>query len=118
VDWPRLDFVFRNSSEYPVFIVAWFADQKVTVEVYGKKMPPGQTIDLVSVTTRETKPPSDTLYTRIPEMAPGTQKVARESRTGYQVDTYKVYYMNGAETQRSRLWQTTYRAIQKEIHFN
>jgi len=118
VDWPRLDFVFRNSSEYPVFIVAWFADQKVTVEIYGKKLPPGQTINLESVTTKETRPPSDTLYTRIPEMASGTQKVARESRIGYQVDTYKVYYMNGTETQRSRLWQTTYRAVQKEIHFN
>ena len=118
VDWPRLDFVFRNNSEYPVFIVAWYAEQKVAVEIYGKKLPAGQTIDLVSVTTKETQPSNEVLYTRIPEMASGAQKVAKEKRTGYQVDTYKVYYQDGTEAERSRLWRTEYKAIQKEIHFN
>ena len=35
VNWPSLDFVFRNNSQFPVFIVAWYANQEVTVEVYG-----------------------------------------------------------------------------------
>jgi len=118
VDWPRLDFKFRNNSEYPVFIVAWFADQKVTVEVYGKKLPPGRTIDLASVTTKETQPSNEVIYTRSLDLPSGAQRVAKEKRTGYVVETYKVYYQDGAEAERSQLWRTEYKPIQKEIYFN
>jgi len=118
VDWPRLDFKFRNNSEYPVFIVAWFADQKVTVELYGKKLAAGRTIDLVSVTTRETQPSNEVIHTRSPDLPPGTSRVAKEKRTGYVVETYKVYYQNGVEAERSQLWRTEYKPIQKEIFFN
>ena len=52
-------------------------------------------------------------------MAPGTSKVAKQKRTGYVVDTYKVYYdANGVELRREKLWRTTYRAVQKEIYYN
>ena len=118
VDWPRLDFVFRNTSDYPVFIVAWYADQKVTVEVYGQKLPPGRTIDLESVTTRETQPPSGVLMIHQPDLPPRTQRAGRDRRTGYLVDTYRVYYQDGVVTHRTLLWNTNYRAVQQEIFYN
>lgn len=118
VDWPRLDFKFRNNSEYPLFIVAWYADQKVTVEVYGKKLPQGRTIELSSTTIKETKPSNEVIYTRSLDLAPNTQKVAKEKRTGYVVDTYKVYYQDGVEVERKKLWRTEYKPVQKEIYFN
>ncbi len=118
VDWPRLDFKFRNNQDMPVFIVAWYADQVVTVEVYGRMPEGGRTIDLRSTTVQEREPSSEVIYTRSLDLAPGTQKVAKQKRTGYVVDTFKVYFVNGAEVERTKLWRTEYPPVQKEIYFN
>ena len=119
VDWPRLDFVFRNNTGYPIFLLAWYADQTVTVEVYGKLLDGGGTIDLYSETIETLTPSDEVIRTRDTSMAPGTSKVAKQKRTGYVVDTYKVYYdANGVELRREKLWRTTYRAVQKEIYYN
>lgn len=119
VDWPRLDFVFRNNTDYPIFLLAWYADQTVTVEVYGKLLDGGGTIDLYSETIETLTPSDEVIRTRDTSMAPGTSKVAKQKRTGYVVDTYKVYYdANGVELRREKLWRTTYRAVQKEIYYN
>lgn len=119
VDWPRLDFVFRNNTGYPIFLLAWYADQTVTVEVYGKLLDGGETIDLYSETIETLTPSDEVIRTRDTSMAPGTSKVAKQKRTGYVVDTYKVYYdANGVELRREKLWRTTYRAVQKEIYYN
>ena len=49
----------------------------------------------------------------------GTRKAGRSKRTGYVVDTYKVYKnAAGEEISREKLWTTTYRATQKEILYN
>jgi len=49
----------------------------------------------------------------------GTRQHGREKRTGYEVDTYKVYKdSEGNEMERRKLWTTTYRASQKEILYN
>ena len=48
VDWPRLDFKFKNNKDTPVFIMADYADQLLTVEVYGRLLEPGVSIELSS----------------------------------------------------------------------
>lgn len=118
VDWPRLDFVFKNNRETPVFIIADYADQKITVSVYGQLLEPGVTIDLSSDLIRTITPSDEVLYVQDPTLPMGTSKAGRKKRTGYVVDTYKVYYKDGVETSRELLWRTTYQASQKEILFN
>lgn len=119
VNWPSLDFVFRNNGEYPVFIVAWYADQTVTVEVYGKMLSDGRSIELYSETTKTIKPSDDVLYTLDESLPVGTRKAGRKKRTGYVVDTYKVYMdAQGGEIERKKLWTTTYRATQDEILYH
>ena len=119
VNWPSLDFVFRNNGQFPVFVVAWYEDRKVTVEIYGQLLRDGMTVDLESKVTREIKPDNDIKYTLDPSLPVGTRKNGSKKRTGYVVDTYKVYRdASGAETSRKKLWTTTYRAYQDEILFN
>lgn len=118
VDWPRLDFVFKNNKDTPVFIIAYFADQKVTVEVYGHLLESGVSIELASDLIRTLKPSDEVLYTQDTSLPAGTSKAGRKKRTGYVVDTYKVYYKDGVETERSLLWRTTYKSSQKEILYN
>lgn len=119
VNWPSLDFVFRNNGDYPVFVVAWYADQVVTVEIYGKMLEDGMTIDLESEVIETIKPSDEILYTVDESLPVGSQKKGRTKRTGYVVDTYKVYKnAAGEEVKREKLWRTTYRASQNEILYH
>ena len=119
VNWPSLDFVFKNNGEFPVFVVAWYANQEVTVEIYGKMLDDGMTIDLESTVTKTIKPSDEVIWVEDESLPVGTTKAGRQKRTGYVVDTYKVYKdAQGNETGRKMLWTTTYRATQEEILFN
>lgn len=118
VDWPRLDFVFKNNRETPVFIIAEYADQQVTVSVYGELLDAGVTIDLQSELIKTLVPSDEVLYVQDTSLPVGTSKAGRKKRTGYVVDTYKVYYQDGAEISRELLWRTTYKSSQKEILYN
>lgn len=119
VNYPSLDFVFKNEGEFPVFVVAWYENQKVTVEIYGQMLENGMSIDLESKVTKTIKPSDDLLYTFDASLPVGTRQYGREKRTGYEVDTYKVYKDSaGNEIERKKLWTTTYRASQKEILYN
>jgi len=119
VNWPSLDFVFRNNGQFPVFVVAWYANQEVTVEIYGQMLPDGQTIDLESTVVKTVKPSDEILYIEDESLPVGTTKSGRQKRTGYVVDTYKVFKDSaGEEIRREKLWTTTYRATQEEILFN
>ena len=119
VNWPSLDFVFKNEGQFPVFVVAWYENQEVTVEIYGQMLEDGMTIDLESTVTREIKPDNDVKYTLDTSLPVGTRKAGTKKRTGYVVDTYKVYKDSaGEEFKREKLWTTTYPAYQDEILFN
>ena len=119
VNWPSLDFVFRNNGDFPVFVVAWYEAQQVTVEIYGHMLENGMTIDLESTVTQTIKPSDEVLYTLDESLPAGTRKAGRSKRTGYVVDTYKVYKdSEGNEIRREKLWTTTYRAQQDEILYH
>jgi len=119
VNWPSLDFVFKNEGKFPVFVVAWYEDQTVTVEIYGQMLENGMTIDLESKVVKTIKPSDELLYTYDASLPVGTRQFGREKRTGYEVDTFKVYKdSEGNEIERRKLWTTTYRASQKEILYN
>ena len=119
VNWPSLDFVFKNNGDFPVFVVAWYEAQQVTVEIYGHMLENGMTIDLESTVTQTIKPSDGVLYTLDESLPVGTRKAGRSKRTGYVVDTYKVYKdSEGNEIRREKLWTTTYRAQQDEILYH
>jgi len=119
VNWPSLDFVFRNNKEFPVFVVAGYADQAVTIEIHGLLLDDGMTVELESETVKTIKPSDEILYTLDESLPEGTRQAGRTKRTGYVVDTYKVYRdREGNEISRSKLWTTNYPATQKEILYH
>ena len=118
VNWPNLDFKFKNNKDTPIFIVSYYADQKVTVEIYGVSLGDGVAIDLESEVTKTVKPPSDTKYVQNTNLPSGTQKETIKARTGYVVDTYKIWYQNGVETKRELLCTSNYRMYQNTIEYN
>ena len=118
-NYPPLDFVSRNNGDFPVFVVAWYADREVTVEIYGRMLDNGMTIDLESTVTKTMKPSDEVIWVEDESLPVGQTKAGRQKRTGYVVDTFKVYKdAQGNELERKKLWTTTYRAQQEEMLFN
>ena len=118
VNWPNLDFVFRNDRSTPIFIVAYYKNRQCTVEIYGASLGPGEGRDMASVVIDVTQPPSEPIRNYNPELPWGTEKEVKKARTGYVVETYKIYTRNGQEYKRERICTSTYRVIQQVIDYN
>jgi len=118
VNWPNLDFKFKNNKDTPIFIVSYYSDRKVTCEIYGLSLGSGVTIDLESAVTRTIAPPSGINYVLNTSLEPGTSKETVKARTGYVVETYKIWYQNGQEVSRELLCTSNYKAYQRTIEYN
>lgn len=118
VNWPNLDFKFRNNKDTPIFIISYYNSRKVTVEIYGMSIGPGMAIDLKSEVVKTTRPPSEVKYVQNTSLPAGTSKEIIEARTGYVVDTYKVWYKDGQEFKREKMFTSNYRAYQRTVEYN
>ncbi len=118
VNWPGLDFKFKNNTDWPIFIVAGYKDRKVTVNIYGMSLGPGTKIDLESEVTRNIPQPEGIDYVVNTELAPGESKKTISGRPGYVVQTWKVWYQGDREVKREILFTTTYKAYQETVEYN
>ncbi len=118
VNWPGLDFKFKNNTEWPVFIVAGYSKQKVTVNIYGMSLGAGVKIDLESDVTRKIPKPEGINYVVNEKLAKGEQKKTVNAREGYEVQTWKVWYQGDREIRREILFKTTYKAYQETVEYN
>ena len=90
----------------------------MTVEIYGKLLADGMTIDLDSVTTYTDRPPETTKYVYNASLPYGTEKQTVKARTGYTVVTDKVYMRNGKEVSRTELHTSHYKMYQQTVEHN
>ena len=118
VNWPDLDFKFKNNTDWPIFIVAGYNNRKVTVELYGMSLGDGVSIDLQSITTYTREPPKEANYVQNTSLPAGTQKTTIKARTGYTVETWQIWYQNGQEVDRKLLCTSNYRMYQETIEYN
>ena len=118
VNWPGLDFKFKNNTEWPVFIIAGYSKKKVTVNIYGMSLGSDVHIDLESELVRTIPKPEGTNYVINTSLAPGESKKTVTGRQGYEVNTWKVWYQGNREVKRELLFKTTYKAYQETIEYN
>lgn len=118
VNWPGLDFKFKNNTDWPVFIVAGYSKQKVTVNIYGMTLGTGVKIDLESEVTRTIPKPEGVNYVVNESLAKGEQKKTVNAREGCEVTTWKIWYQGEREIKREVLFKTTYKAYQETIEYN
>ena len=118
VNWPGLDFKFKNNTEWPVFIIAGYSKRKVTVNIYGMSLGSDVHIDLESELVRTIPKPEGTNYVINTSLAPGESKKTVTGRQGYEVNTWKVWYQGSREVKREVLFKTTYKAYQETIEYN
>ena len=118
VNWPGLDFKFKNNTEWPIFIVAGYKDRKITVNIYGMGLGSDVRIDLESITTRTFPQPAETKYVVNPALAPGESKKTVTGRKGYEVETWKIWYKGETKVKEELLFTTTYKPYQETVEYN
>lgn len=110
VNWPSQDFKFKNTSDYPIFIVAEFADQKLTFKIYGKQLDDGVYIKLESEKTATIAAPEG-VEEKPDSSLPVGQTRDEKARDGSKAVSYKVYYdKNDNEIKREVLARSSYPA--------
>lgn len=118
VSWEQPDFRFKNTSSTSIGIKASYADQKMTVSVYGIPiMEEGMKLDLVSKKVEDLDPPAPT-YEEDQTLQPGVEVQKSAGTRGSRWETYKVIYKDGVEVSRELDHKTTYKGHAPVIQRN
>lgn len=109
VSWDQPDFKFINNSSTAIGLRASYADQKVTVSVYGIPiLEDGITWDLDSKKVEDLGTPNPT-YEEDQTLQPGEEVIKSKGSAGSRWETYKVVYKNGKEISRELDHKITYK---------
>lgn len=117
----KIDFVFRNNTDSPIYIITKVVRRPkvdknhnlVLCEIYGVPLEAGVTYDIVAVTTEVPIPePTVVPDTKAEHVIYTDETFTVEGSVGYEVDSYKVKYLNGEEVERTFLYHDTYKVVQ------
>ena len=118
VSWDQPDFKFINNSSTAIGLRASYADQKVTVSVYGIPiLEDGITWDLDSKKVEDLGTPNPT-YEEDQTLQPGAEVTKSKGSAGSRWETYKVVYKDGKEISRELDHKTTYKGHTPVIRRN
>ncbi len=111
VSWKGPDFKFRNDTEYPVAIVAWYSKPSIVFQVYGRKLETGVSISLEAVHNGyiQEAAPKETYN---PDLNPGERVEIRAPHTGQRATAYKIWKKDGKVIKREEIFKSYYRPIQ------
>lgn len=109
VDYGNLDYKFKNTLEYPLYIEGYTSGGSVVFNIYSDKSLTSKTYDLVSETTNTIQP--ETKYIDDSTMYEGETKIDQPSSIGYTVKVYRKIYENGKLIGQDLLSTETYKKI-------
>lgn len=117
VTWGGKNFIFTNNTEYPVALHAYYKNQTVTVELYGRPVADGMTIKIEGLVVSDVEPgPPE--YVADPLLPAGkvAEKNVRDPHNQITAECYKVYYdKDGNEVKRELASKSFYPAITAKI---
>ena len=106
-----IDFRFKNTSEYPVKIIATATNGTMKVSILGVK---DKDIEVEIINSRTGVLPSKTVRTADETIPQGYKKVVSKGTDGYTVSSVRVVRKNGKEIDREVLTRSRYNATDKE----
>jgi len=112
------DFKFVNTSNYPIAIRTSFANQELTISIYGIPiLEEGTKIRMESKKTGDLDPPAP-VYEEDQTLHPDEEKVVKQATPGSTWSTYLVTYKDGTEVSREFFHNSSYRGKAAQIKRN
>ncbi|MDD6050793.1 MAG: VanW family protein [Clostridiales bacterium] len=124
-DGKKIDFVFQNNTGGNLYIVTKVMKKPkvdnnhslVVCEIYGPALEAGVTYDLIATKTEVPIPEPTTVPDKKAEYVVYTDETYTvNGSVGYEVDSYKVKYVDGKEVDRTFMYHDTYAAVQPIIY--
>lgn len=104
------DFVFVNSSEYPIYIEGIAKDRKLTFNIYGvENRPSNREVRYESEVLEVTEPSADQIYTDANR--PIGYIVVESAYTGYRARLWKIVLVDGEEVSRTQVNSSNYKMV-------
>jgi len=110
VVWGAIDYKFKNTYSFPIYIEAVTASRNVIINIYGDPAAmEGKTFQLVAETIETIQPVVNTVDdATLPQ---GQTQVEKSPVVGYKVRSYQVTYQNGAEISRETVATDIYKKV-------
>lgn len=116
VQWGFIDYVFENTSGYPMRIVATLEGNTLTVTFWGTATETDRRIELEAVTIAEYD--FETKWELDPSLPKGTQRVSQYGQKGCRCELYKVVYIGDTEVERIKINSSYYNPCEQKIRYN
>lgn len=107
------DFVFKNTREYPIKIVASVKSGVASMTIMGIKQETEYTVKIRSAVTSTI--PFKTQTTKNPKLAEGKEKVKQKGSVGYKAVCYRDLYLNGKKVKTELLSRDTYSPMKRIV---
>ena len=110
MDYPGLDFQFRNSTDYPIYIQAGMSGTKLTVTLYGDKDPSYDYIEVSSQKTETIAKPKPQISVDN-SLKKGQIVCDNKGNAGSRATATKIYYKDGVVVKTESLPSSYYRPV-------
>lgn len=109
VDYGNIDYKFKNTLEFPVYIEAYTENRNIVFSVYSDKSLTSRTYDLVNEVYATMQP--EVKYVDDPNMDEGVTETVQPASIGYKVRVYKNTYENGKLIAHDLITNETYNKV-------
>lgn len=108
------DLRFRNDYDYPIYVEGVCENKTLTFNIYGHETrDENRKIRFESEVISEDNPPTE--YTLSSSREVGYYKVTRSAHIGYQTRLWKIVTVNGVDTEKIRMNQSTYKSSCQKV---
>ena len=113
VNYGSKDFRFVNNTDYPIYITSTISTsgKEITVAIWGRPLPNGQTIRMRSETVKEFEPKDPELIEN-DTLRPGKKETIIKERKGYRVEVYRDTYEGDKVVDSDKMYTDEYPAVQ------
>ncbi len=106
-----VDFQFRNTTGYPMKVVASLSGSKLTIRLMGYREDKSISIKMENITMSTLEP--KTITNEDASLPAGSTVVDEKGSKGFVIDTYKNVYKNGQHIKREFISRSTYKPIDR-----
>lgn len=110
-----LDFKFKNSTQYPIYIESYVQEDKLFVNIYGDEIhSPSRNLKFESVITEILEPPAEKVI-EDNTLELGISQVISQPKEGYKVKVYKSIYDGDKLLDKLHISTSTYKPARGEV---
>lgn len=113
VDYGNIDYKFKNTLQYPIYIEGSVSNKKVCFTVYSDSSLTSKTYDIVSKVTETVN--YQTVYKDNINLLQGQQQIEQPPSTGYRVQVFRNIYQNGTLASQELLYKDYYLPVNEII---